>query len=554
MTRTTKIKASLALLCVIVTAWFAAPLIVREVIEAKHPSIRVPSVRFTLKGIVLEGAVIDRPGIHAHLKHVLVGLTDGAVTVTGGDVAVDIDAVRQSPGAPGEKRVIAGKLDKIAFKMSAYQVEGEAIGASFDDTRVEFETLSASHPLGNIEASKGYVTRDKNLVSAEKVTLLPMRTPNLPGVVLSGALTPIQLENVEVHPRIPSAHIGQARYGLIYVAEQILVQLEGRKASVAVESATANLPVVFDTPVTFSKISTTINMDDFSELTAKVEGARVTVRPQDYALTGDEDCQTWLDAMPEQMRSGPLSNLRYDGKLSVSLQGKPVPKVVIKSTCKAQCESFKPLKSSFEYGAYDSTGHTFFRTAGPRTRDWVPVGLVNSTVPTAVITLEDPAFLSHKGVISQAIENSLKENLLADRFVRGGSTLTMQLAKNLWLRRNKTLGRKAQEILLALAMESCMSKDEILELYLNVVEFGPDLYGIGPAARHYFKKSPMELDEVEAFYLASILPRPRKALPPTPDVLAGVERLIAKLAKNGNPAEDSPQAGPADETGWETTP
>ena len=86
---------------------------------------------------------------------------------------------------------------------------------------------------------------------------------------------------------------------------------------------------------------------------------------------------------------------------------------------------------------------------------------------------------------------------------------------------------------MAQELESCFTKDEILELYLNVVEFAPNVYGIGAAAQHYFKKSPIALSPVQAFYLATILPRPRKAPPPTEATLAGVQKLMTRFASDG---------------------
>jgi membrane peptidoglycan carboxypeptidase len=109
----------------------------------------------------------------------------------------------------------------------------------------------------------------------------------------------------------------------------------------------------------------------------------------------------------------------------------------------------------------------------------------------------------------------------------------MQLAKNLWLTREKTLGRKVQEFFLSQALESCYSKDEIMELYLNVVEFGPNQYGVGNGSMYWFHKGPGELVPTEAFWLASILPRPSRTQPPTDSSLKRVEGLMKRLAEDG---------------------
>lgn len=108
----------------------------------------------------------------------------------------------------------------------------------------------------------------------------------------------------------------------------------------------------------------------------------------------------------------------------------------------------------------------------------------------------------------------------------------MQLAKNIWLNREKTLGRKIQEFFLAQTIESCYSKDEIMELYLNAIEFGPNCYGVEAGSQHWFKRDPGELTPVESFWLASILPQPSRTGPPTEHSLNKIKSLIKQLATN----------------------
>jgi membrane peptidoglycan carboxypeptidase len=128
---------------------------------------------------------------------------------------------------------------------------------------------------------------------------------------------------------------------------------------------------------------------------------------------------------------------------------------------------------------------------------------------TAVVICEDARFFSHGGFDAKSIQSSIRDNLREGRFVRGASTVSMQLAKNLFLEREKTLSRKLQEAVLTLLLEQSLRKEEILELYLNVVEFGPGIYGIGPAAAHYFRSSAKDLSLGQALYLATLLPNPK---------------------------------------------
>jgi membrane peptidoglycan carboxypeptidase len=125
-----------------------------------------------------------------------------------------------------------------------------------------------------------------------------------------------------------------------------------------------------------------------------------------------------------------------------------------------------------------------------------------------VLTTEDGAFYRHHGFNHAAIRSSVQANLKAGRFVRGASTISMQLAKNVFLSRDKALSRKIEEVILTDYLEQILQKDEMMELYLNVVEFGPDVYGITQAAEFYFGRKPEELDLAECFFLATLLPSP----------------------------------------------
>lgn len=147
--------------------------------------------------------------------------------------------------------------------------------------------------------------------------------------------------------------------------------------------------------------------------------------------------------------------------------------------------------------------------SGPGSEDWVPRSHISRYLEIAVLVTEDGGFWSHSGFSPRAIEGAIRQNLKEGRFVRGASTISMQLAKNLYLSRDKHLSRKIQEALLTMLLEQHLSKEEMLELYFNVIEYGPGIYGIGPASKHYFSSTPGELSLAQAFYLASLLPNPK---------------------------------------------
>ena len=149
------------------------------------------------------------------------------------------------------------------------------------------------------------------------------------------------------------------------------------------------------------------------------------------------------------------------------------------------------------------------RTIG-RYWTWVPLSRISPSLRQAVVAAEDALFFTHEGFDWEGIKVAAKYNLEAGEFKRGGSTITQQLAKNLYLSAERSLIRKAREALITRSLEHHLTKERILELYLNVVEWGQGIYGAEAAARHHFKKSAHDLTADEAAWLAAILPSPRR--------------------------------------------
>jgi len=156
---------------------------------------------------------------------------------------------------------------------------------------------------------------------------------------------------------------------------------------------------------------------------------------------------------------------------------------------------------------WERKDHAF--VVGPRNPRWTPFDAVPPALKKAVVASEDANFYSHEGVDYEAIREAIKTDFRKGKFVRGGSTITQQLAKNLFLSREKTLIRKVKELVLARRLDDALSKSRILELYLNVVELGPMVYGIGHAAHYFFGKHPSALTVRECAFLASMLPGPK---------------------------------------------
>jgi monofunctional glycosyltransferase len=165
-------------------------------------------------------------------------------------------------------------------------------------------------------------------------------------------------------------------------------------------------------------------------------------------------------------------------------------------------------------------------------QEWMPYGRISDNLKRAVIASEDDSFVTHDGVDWEALEKAWERNAKAEELaakqrarqpvrahaaakplrqpkIVGGSTITQQLAKNLLLSGERTLLRKGQEIVLTFALERMLSKERILEIYLNSVEWGEGVFGAEAAAQHYFRKSAAQLTAYEAARLAVMLPRPK---------------------------------------------
>ena len=144
---------------------------------------------------------------------------------------------------------------------------------------------------------------------------------------------------------------------------------------------------------------------------------------------------------------------------------------------------------------------------------WVPLSNISPYLIRAVLIAEDDKFWRHEGFDYEAIRRAIERDLKAKRLKFGGSTLSQQLARNLYLSPEKSLLRKMSEALITWKMEKVLSKKRILELYLNVLEWGEGIFGIEAASRHYYGKPSSELTPFEATRLAAILPSPKRYNP-----------------------------------------
>ena len=161
---------------------------------------------------------------------------------------------------------------------------------------------------------------------------------------------------------------------------------------------------------------------------------------------------------------------------------------------------------------------------------WVRYSRISKNLQRAVLVAEDSRFFEHEGVDLEELKKSIEINIERGGAIRGGSTITQQLAKNLYLSPSKNPIRKLRELIITRRIEAALSKARILEIYLNVIEWGDGVYGAEAAARTYFKKSASDLNASEAAYLAAMIPSPLNVFNPkkNPKRLARRQKIILR--------------------------
>jgi len=184
--------------------------------------------------------------------------------------------------------------------------------------------------------------------------------------------------------------------------------------------------------------------------------------------------------------------------------------------------------------AFMQDGLERLRAGNPAARlqhRWVPYGQISVNLKRAVIAAEDQRFLDHEGFDVEAIEKAYERNARRGRISRGASTISQQLAKNLFLSPRRTYWRKVEEAVITMMVEHLLSKRRILELYLNVIEWGDGIYGAEAAAEHYFGEAAANLEPEDAAHLAVMIPSPRfyARNPSTPYLEERAEIILGQM-------------------------
>lgn len=242
-------------------------------------------------------------------------------------------------------------------------------------------------------------------------------------------------------------------------------------------------------------------------------------------MAPEQDAQEVLNAFPQGLFES-LDGLKVSGKVKYDLNfylDSAIPDSV-RFNSGLTPTNFKILQwgktnlqkinKDFVYTPYERGKRMRDILIGPSNPNFTPLSGVSSNFKNAILTSEDPSFFTHKGFVQESIRKSFAVNFKEKKFVRGGSTISMQLVKNVFLSRQKTLARKAEEILIVWLIENnrLISKNRMLEVYFNIIEMGQNIYGIGEATRYYFGKRPSDLNIGEGIFLANIVPRPKIAL------------------------------------------
>jgi hypothetical protein len=513
----------LSMLSFIVGGWLASPLLLKYYINHKIEVVRVESAQLkSIDCVQLTKVSIKVENTSGVLDHVTACRKAKTIDADGGvlDISIKGDGPKKSSGYKITAKNITAIVhigDRVINVSGARLTPEMACG-----TKANIKLGD----LGEIQVGETCVDLKTKRVTCEGGRYFVSQ-------ILGHPVGVIDFKNGTFDPDTKVGDVGLLTREP-FTVQGLHVEIQGHQATLKATRIVGSHKRIYKDPLTLKDVVVgPIDIDaPFDRaVQASLKGASFTFDVRSWHVEGKEPCQEWLDAVPDELKEGPISEMQLTGNFAIDLTMKPEVRLKISNQCsltKGPPPKFiQALSRRFKYTAYHPDGKPFERETGPGSAEWIPLQMISPNMATALTTTEDPGFMYHRGIIPQAIENSLKDNLKLGRFFRGGSTLTMQLAKNLWLSRTRTLGRKLQEAILTVALESALPKDKILELYLNIVEFGPNLYGVGSGAREVLHKDPLELTLTDAMYLVLRLPAPNHSAS-----YEGMKGMIGKLLDN----------------------
>ena len=515
----------------IIIGFILLPIYLKRHIEKQY-NVSIRDVKFTGLSITFNEVVVDSKVKlidYAKFDSISINSLFGPIEVNGGKVHITLlfpsaehNLVKEERFLP-KRTFLIKDIDVVAdIKNHIVNIHDVEYNSAAGDASFKYaSTIINGH---EITINNGRLNRSSMILNANQILV------DWPNIDLKLKLVnPIAFNMVSLSIFDQTALISEFDAGSVS-GSQMIASTDDKNIILAINKLKINNSLMYEEPVTFNAIVAEYNRS-LNSINAKSGSVSVNVDIVGKSISGQAECNAWAESMPVPRPKAIESTIGYyKGELSFNVSLNPI-KLSIKNNCSFVC-SKPPIRdlfaSGFQYTAYDQRGKPFIRLLRD---DWAGLGAISTDLVSAIITLEDGSFYSHSGILPFALQMSLADNLKLGSFRRGGSTITMQLAKNIWLNRNKSILRKSQEILLALILESCLTKDQIIEYYLNAIEFGPNIYGINAAAKYYFDKDPVDLNIDESFYLAMILPHPNKGLKPGNGGLERARKLRMSLDK-----------------------
>ena len=458
-------------------------------------------------------ALLCHPAVQARLRERIVEtlrVRFGDRFVLEGDVRVD-PLLRVSFGplvvhgaTRGDPPFLRVERVKARARMGAL-LAGRVEPASVELSRLVVVFMAGGHAL-ELGPVDGDITRERD-GTRERIAL-DLRLPNgSVSIAAEGTAAP-DLASAEGHVRVSAngivlagERVGSAPVGPIQAEAEGTLSWNGRDRRLSLAGGRVSL---LGTIRADAEGAITLDPGHPFVLSLRADGldfaSAVAALPQALAPPYTVPCPAGtLDARAEV--AGPLL-APSDWTLSAALD---------LSRMRATARAAPPvvLRAPFVHRP-TATGAAPAIAVGPANPDFVSIADLPVHVVRAITTSEDGGFFGHEGFDFGELRNALAEGAEAGRVVRGGSTITQQLAKNLYLTGEKTLTRKVREAVITIALEATVPKQRLLEIYLNIVEWGPGVWGLGPAARHWFGKDARELTPMEAAFLASIIPNPAR--------------------------------------------
>jgi len=415
------------------------------------------------------------------------------------------------------KMNVGGNLEKkISLKI-------ESLSIQFDDKHETFELY------GGVARKKAYLTlsrksRDGTISFLE--TTISMKKRQLDAVFqnfrIENLLKLLPFKNL---PNVMGKIDGRVTISS-KIANRFLIESE-----TTILDLNLKHPLLGKSPFTASFLS--INGDflferdrsqtSFQDLMISLNGLKTKVAGR-YNLKGDfnlniETESLTLNNLAHLLKNDLFADFNMDGTMTVAgeIEGNideesksyKVSLTGSVDNARQLSQRHENFRASFPYSFKDISGDTYNFIVGDPNPYFIRLEELPEFVIRALILSEDAGFFFHKGIDFAEVESAVRDNMVKKRF-RGGSTITQQLVKNLLLSREKSIMRKLNEAILSIELDATLSKERILEIYLNIVEWAPGIFGIGAAANYYFGKEPVNLEPHEAAYLASIIPGPHK--------------------------------------------